>query len=213
MYDLRVSNARLYPMASDAGLANARSFVVQDGCIAGLDVPGVAHDEFDAGGRIVLPGFIDCHTHALYAGNRLAEHRLKLEGAGYAEIAAAGGGIVSTVKQVRAASIDTLVDETRPRIDALMREGVTTIEIKSGYGLDTENELKMLRAISALDRLVPARIVPTFLGAHAVPANCDRKRYIERQGAPFLTKPFRPRSLVEALERILAVGANESNGS
>jgi imidazolonepropionase len=127
----------------------------------------------------VLPGFIDCHTHALYAGNRMTEHVRKLEGESYESIARSGGGIRTTVAAVRAASIDELVEQTLPRIHALAREGVTCVEIKSGYGLALEQELKMLRAIRALAQHVPVSIVPTFLGAHAVPADSKRGAYME----------------------------------
>ena len=123
------------------------------------------------GGRAVLPGFVDCHTHLVYAGERMAEHALRLAGASYAEIAQAGGGILSTVRAVRAASEAELVAAALPRIAALLAEGVTRIEIKSGYGLELEHELKMLRVIRRMDELSPVRVHATFLGAHAVPGN------------------------------------------
>ena len=117
----------------------------------------------------MLPGLVDCHTHLVYAGERMAEHALRLAGASYAEIAQAGGGILSTVRAVRAASEAELVDATLPRLAALLAEGVTRIEIKSGYGLELKHELKMLRVIRRLDELSPVRVHATFLGAHAVP--------------------------------------------
>lgn len=119
-------------------------------------------------GQLITPGLIDCHTHLVYAGNRAAEFRLKLEGMSYAEIAKAGGGILSTVKQTRAASEDQLLEQSLPRLLALRSEGVTTVEIKSGYGLDLENELKMLRVAKRLGALTGIRIKTTFLGAHAI---------------------------------------------
>lgn len=179
MYDLLVKNARLYPMQHDAGMAQARTLAVVSGRIAALDVPdrAPAKEVFDAANRVVLPGFVDCHTHALYAGNRMAEHGLKLRGTSYEDIARAGGGIHTTVRAVHAASEIQLVEESLPRLQALRDEGVTTVEIKSGYGLDTANELKMLRAIHQLRQRVNMDIVATFLGAHAVPAGRTREQY------------------------------------
>ncbi len=165
-------------MDGSARPSRARSFGVSNGRIRALDVDGPARVILDAAGAVVLPGLIDCHTHAVFAGNRLNEHLLKLQGAGYAQIQQAGGGIIATVRAVREASEQQLVVESRPRIDALAAEGVTTIEIKSGYGLDLDNELKLLRAIRELARLLPLRISPTFLGAHAVPPGIDRAAYV-----------------------------------
>lgn len=126
-------------------------------------------DEADCEGRWILPGLIDCHTHLVYAGSRAREFELRLEGASYEEIARAGGGIRSTVSAVRAASEEGLIAESLPRLDALMAEGVTTIEIKSGYGLDTANELKQLRAARALGAHRPVSVKTTLLAAHTVP--------------------------------------------
>jgi imidazolonepropionase len=182
MYDLVVSNARLYPM--DDGLVRSphSGFAVRDGCIAAFDPPAAtpARARHDAGGGCVLPGFIDCHTHALYVGDRMAEHGERLRGATYAEIAARGGGIQTTVRAVRAASEAELVHATWARLAALAREGVTTVEIKSGYGLDLETELKMLRAIAALraDPAAPVDVVATFLALHAVPQGADRTAFV-----------------------------------
>lgn len=128
-----------------------------------------AAEEIDCEGRWVLPGLIDCHTHLVYAGSRAREFELRLEGASYEEIAKAGGGIRSTVTAVRAASEDDLVAESLPRLDALIAEGVTTIEIKSGYGLDVENELKQLRAARALANRRPVSVKTTLLAAHTIP--------------------------------------------
>jgi imidazolonepropionase len=178
VFDLRVDNARLYPMAGDTRPSPAHSFGVNDGRISAIDARGPARVIVDAGGAVVMPGLIDCHTHALFAGDRLAEHVRKLEGASYEEIARAGGGIVSTVRAVREASELELVGQSRSRIEALAAEGVTTIEIKSGYGLDVDNEMKMLRAIRQLAAEVKPRIVSTFLGAHAVPPEMSRARYV-----------------------------------
>lgn len=117
----------------------------------------------------VTPGLIDCHTHLIYAGNRAEEFEMRLNGATYQEIARAGGGIVSTVNAVRNASEDELYKQSARRLFALQAEGVTTVEIKSGYGLDTQNELKMLRVAKRLNEDFPLTVCPTFLGAHALP--------------------------------------------
>lgn len=123
----------------------------------------------DCQGQLVTPGLIDCHTHLVYAGNRADEFKKRLQGATYAEIAAAGGGIVSTVRQTRAVSDRELLEQSLPRLLALQQQGVTTVEIKSGYGLDLENELKMLRVARQLGQLTGVRVKTTFLGAHAIP--------------------------------------------
>jgi imidazolonepropionase len=123
----------------------------------------------DAGGRVVLPGFVDAHTHAVFAGDRLDEYELRASGATYEEIAAAGGGIRSTVRKTRAASEDDLFECAERRMGWFLRTGTTTIEAKSGYGLSAEAELKMLRVIRRLNESGPLQYVPTFLGAHEVP--------------------------------------------
>src|SRR5262247_718984 len=132
-------------------------------------------------GRWITPGLIDCHTHLVYAGDRAREFELRLAGASYEDIARAGGGIVSTVKATRAASEDDLVRESLPRLDRLIAEGVTTVEIKSGYGLEREAEARMLRAARRLARERNVEVVTSFLGAHALPpeANGDKERYID----------------------------------
>lgn len=179
MYDLVLHNARI--ASAGPGGETATTLAVSEGRIAALDVPAdaPARERLDAAGQLVLPGFIDCHTHALYAGDRMAEHSMKLEGASYEDIARAGGGIISTVNALRRASVDILVAQTLPRLRALLAEGVTTVEIKSGYGLAPEHELKMLEAIARLRKELPLRIVPTFLGAHAVPPGTTREAYLD----------------------------------
>ncbi len=135
----------------------------------------------DCHGKLITPGLIDCHTHLVYAGNRAHEFQLKLEGKSYEEIARAGGGIKSTVSKTRQASFDALFEESLPRLKALINEGVTTVEIKSGYGLDLQNELKMLKVARALGERLGIRIKTTFLGAHAVGPefNGNSKAYVD----------------------------------
>ncbi len=139
-----------------------------------------AADTTDLQGRWVTPGLIDCHTHLVHAGNRAAEFEQRLAGASYEQVAQAGGGIVSSVRAVRAATEADLVAASLPRLDALMAEGVTTIEIKSGYGLDTDAECRLLRAARQLGVLRPVTVRTSFLGAHALPpeAGGDRDGYI-----------------------------------
>ena len=137
-------------------------------------------EEIDCGGRLVTPGLVDCHTHLVHAGHRAHEFQLRLAGATYEEVARAGGGIISSVKATRAASVEELVRQSLPRLDSLLAEGVTTVEIKSGYGLELEAERRQLRAARRLGELRPVTIRTTFLGAHALPpeAGGDADGYI-----------------------------------
>ena len=128
------------------------------------------------GGAWVTPGLVDCHTHLVFGGNRAAEFEQRLNGATYEEIARAGGGIASTVKATRAASAGELIASARDRLQALMRGGVTTVEIKSGYGLDTASELRMLNAAKALGSSEPVRVVSTLLALHALPPEYKKRR-------------------------------------
>ena len=167
------ANVTLATMLQGQGLVPGAS-VVTDGTRvlwAGRDLPTEfhGHDRQDWGGRLMTPGLIDCHTHLVHGGHRAGEFEARLEGATYAEIARAGGGILSTVRATRAADQDAMVTQALPRLDALMAEGVTTVEIKSGYGLDTETELRMLRAARALGAQRHVTVRTSFLGAHAVP--------------------------------------------
>ena len=166
-------NARLVTVAG-AGQVEDGVIACTDGRIvfAGSrsDAPPLnAAEVIDCAGRWITPGLIDCHTHLVHAGNRAHEFELRLAGASYEEIARAGGGIVSTMKATRAASVDELVESALPRLDALMAEGVTTIEIKSGYGLSLDDELKMLRAARQLGEVRGVTVKTTLLAAHALP--------------------------------------------
>lgn len=124
----------------------------------------------DAAGKVVMPGFVDPHTHVVFAGDRASEFEMRLQGASYMEILAAGGGIMDTVGATRKASLGEIVTQSRKRLDRMLAHGTTTVEAKTGYGLDTESELKMLEAIRLLDEGHSMDLVPTFLGAHAIPA-------------------------------------------
>lgn len=139
-----------------------------------------APDVVDCDGRWITPGLVDCHTHIVHGGNRAHEFELRLAGATYEELARAGGGIVSTMKATRAASEDELVASALPRVDALMAEGVTTLEVKSGYGLDCVTEMKSLKAARRLGEVRPLSVTTSFLGAHALPPEAagDKDAYI-----------------------------------
>jgi imidazolonepropionase len=186
--DLIVHGARqLLTIASPEGPRRGPSLgrlgIVEDGAVAiegdhialvgrtndVLAQAGEAARLIDASGKVVLPGFVDPHTHIVFAGDRAAEFEKRLQGTPYMEILAAGGGIMNTVRATREASLEDLVRQSRARLDRMLAHGTTTVEAKTGYGLDTGNELKMLEAIQQLDQSHPVDLVPTFLGAHAVP--------------------------------------------
>lgn len=191
-------NARLATMADGAaglGIVEKGAIAARDGLIvyAGTeaDMPasiGQGAEAIDCEGRWITPGLIDCHTHLVYAGNRANEFEMRLVGATYEEVARAGGGIVSSVKSLRAASESDLVAQTLPRLDALIAEGVTTVEVKSGYGLDLENEKKSLRAARRLGEERPVTIRTTCLAAHALPpeAKGDKDAFIDLVAATIL---------------------------
>lgn len=182
----RWTNARIATMAGDdLGLIDDGVVAAQDGRIVyagpAEGAPTTEAQVHDCEGRLITPGLIDCHTHLIHGGNRANEWAMRLDGASYEEIARAGGGIVSTMRATREASEEELVESALPRLDALIAEGVTTIEVKSGYGLSTEDELKMLRAARALAGHRNILVEPTFLGAHALPPEYkgDSDAYID----------------------------------
>jgi imidazolonepropionase len=170
--DLLFTNVRLATMAGGYGEIGDAALAVRDGRIAWLgarkDAPP-AHAVHDCGGAWMTPGLVDCHTHIVHAGNRSDEWEARLNGASYEDIARQGGGILSTVRATRAAPEEELLRQSVPRILALLAEGVTTLEIKSGYGLDLASEAKMLRVARRLGALLPVNVATTFLGAHALP--------------------------------------------
>ncbi|MFZ5792127.1 MAG: imidazolonepropionase [Pseudomonadota bacterium] len=178
--------ATLDGTAPGLGIVNRGSVAARDGRIvyagpeSGLPSGWKAEEEIGCEGRWITPGLIDCHTHLVFGADRAHEFELRLAGASYEEIARAGGGIVSTVKATRAESEDGLVASALRRLERLMAEGVTTVEVKSGYGLNLETEARMLRAARRLGRERSVSVITTFLGAHALPpeANGDKDCYI-----------------------------------
>ncbi|RYF38148.1 MAG: imidazolonepropionase, partial [Comamonadaceae bacterium] len=159
-----------YGLVEDAAIVVEREQIAWIGARSALPAALAARVDrsHDAGGALVTPGLIDCHTHLVYGGDRAHEFELRLNGASYEDIARAGGGIASTVAATRAASEEELLAQSRPRLQALAAEGVTTVEIKSGYGLSLEQERKSLRVARALDG-EGVQVRTTFLGAHALP--------------------------------------------
>ena len=177
VWDGLVVNARLATLAGDAGYG-----LVEDGALGWKDgrityagprsrLPEAARaaEVVDADGRLLTPGLVDCHTHLVFGGDRAGEFEQRLQGASYEQIARAGGGIVSTVRATRAADEETLLAQSLPRARALLADGVTTVEIKSGYGLDLEGERRMLRVARRLGEVLGLQVRTTFLGAHALP--------------------------------------------
>ncbi len=176
-------NARIATMANGYGIIEKAALAVANGKIAWVgpmnDLPGkpetLAATILDAKQRWLTPGLIDCHTHMIYGGNRAHEFAARLAGKSYADIAKDGGGILYTVRETRAASEAELLASAQKRLNSFLAEGVTTTEIKSGYGLDTASEMKMLRVARALEAKNPITIRTTFLGAHALPPEYKNK--------------------------------------
>lgn len=199
--------ATMVPGDEPYGLIRNGCVVCRDGKIAWVGYESALPSEFadaerfDLENALVTPTLIDCHTHIVHGGNRATEFEMRLQGASYQAIARAGGGIVSTVTATRAASISELVSTALPRIDALITEGVSTIEIKSGYGLDTDTELNMLRAAREIEKLRTVRVITSFLGAHAIPVEFmdNGDAYIDEVCIPALEKAH-DEGLVDAVD-------------
>lgn len=201
-----LTNATLATMTGDGYGLIADGALVLDGALidwvgdaASLPARYATAARQDLGGRLVTPGLIDCHTHIVHGGNRAREFEMRLKGASYEEIARAGGGIVSTVSATRAAGFDALLTSALRRVDTLIAQGVTVIEVKSGYGLDLETELKMLRIARAVGQARPVRVVTSFLGAHAVPNGEDADSYIAQTCLPAL-RAAHAEGLVDAVD-------------
>ncbi len=179
-----LTNLNAATMRNGYGLVADAAILIEHGKITWMGPRGVAphhHHSINCGGRLVTPGLIDCHTHLVYGGNRANEFEMRLDGVSYTDIAKAGGGIFSTVRATRAQSDAELVSASLKRLDSLLAEGVTTVEIKSGYGLDVRNEIKMLRIARELGKLRPVDVVTSYLGAHALPQEFqhDRDAYLD----------------------------------
>jgi imidazolonepropionase len=156
----------------DIDILTEYSILIENGIIKDF-IPTASingtHEKIDVSGKTVLPGLVECHTHTAFAGSRANEFRMKIEGASYEDIAYSGGGINATVQAVRKCSLDDIINLLKPRIEYFIAQGITTLEIKSGYGLSLEDEMKLLKAIKKADSLFPIDIIPTFLGAHTIP--------------------------------------------
>lgn len=205
-----LTNAKLATLARDAddyGMLDAGAIAIEGESIAWVgpanDLPSKYKglNALDIEGRLITPAFIDCHTHIVHGGNRANEFEMRLNGASYEDVARAGGGIVSTVTATRAASQDQLVSSALPRVDALLAEGVSTIEIKSGYGLDHDTELAMLRAAREIGSVRPVHIKTSFLGAHAIPKEFEGQAddYIDNICIPAL-EAAHEEGLVDAVD-------------
>jgi len=201
--------ARMTDGGDPYGAVRDGAFAVKDGRIAWAGharaLPGAPDELADSveelGGAWVTPGLIDCHTHLVFAGDRAGEYEMRLNGASYEEISRAGGGIASTVRSTRAASLDALTEIATARLRGMARLGVTTVEIKSGYGLTADAEFRMLEAATAAGRATGVRVLRTFLGLHALPTEFanDRAGYVRLVAEEMLPAAFK-RGLVDAVD-------------
>ncbi len=219
---------------ADGAVAVADGVIVAVGNSAELRAAYQADVEIDASGQVVCPGFVDAHTHVVYAGDRVGEFEARIRGATYLEILAAGGGILSTMQAVRAATIERLVAESAARLDAMLALGTTTVEAKSGYGLNLDAEIKTLIATAMLDLRHAIDLVPTFLGAHAVPpeytgdaagyaALVEREMlpaaeawyagsHFARTGTPFFVDVFCERNAFDVAQSRQVLAAGKASG-
>ncbi|WP_281931283.1 imidazolonepropionase [Roseibium album] len=195
------NNGTPYGLIEEGILALDGGKIAWIGKVADLPAAYQNWERQDLAGRLVTPGLIDCHTHVVFGGNRAREFEMRLEGATYEEVARAGGGIVSTVKATRSASEEDLLDQALIRVDALIAEGVTALEIKSGYGLDLDTELRMLRVARKIGSVRPVHVRTSFLGAHAVPAEFKNRpdAYIDEVCLPAL-EAANAEGLVDAVD-------------
>ncbi len=196
-----VENGAPYGVIESAAIVIEGEKIAWVGPQAALPEACAGLSETSCAGRLVTPALIDCHTHVIHGGHRAVEFEMRLNGASYEEVARAGGGIISTVTATRAATLDDLIAQALPRVDAMLAEGVSVIEVKSGYGLDRETELNMLRAARALQDHRPVRVVTSFLGAHAVPVEYkgNPDAYISEICIPTL-RAAHAEGLVDALD-------------
>ena len=206
-----LTNLRVATMADanplSYGLVEKAAMAISDGKIMWIGAEGdipATYDRFPRtsfDGRLLTPGFIDCHTHVVFGGNRAAEFEMRLNGATYEDVARAGGGIISTVKATRGATEAELLAYALPRVDTMLAEGVTVLEVKSGYGLDTETELRMLRTARAIESVRLVRVITSFLGAHAIPPEYVGRAdsYIDDVCIPTLRKAH-AQGLVDAVD-------------
>ena len=206
--DFLIANAAvatMEPGGTPYGMVAGAAIAVRAGRIAWVGPEAAIGDAAsdlpvrDLGGRLITPALVDCHTHLVFGGDRAREFELRLQGASYEEVARAGGGIVSTVRATRAADAASLLAGALRRIDALIAEGVAAVEVKSGYGLDVETELRMLRVAREIGRARPVRVRTTFLGAHAVPDGLDPDRYIDDVCIPTM-RAAHAEGLVDAVD-------------
>ncbi|KIC31303.1 imidazolonepropionase [Leisingera sp. ANG-S5] len=190
-----------YGLIEDGAVAVSDGKIVWAGPRQELSADNFPWKHVDLDGRLVTPGLIDCHTHIVFGGNRAMEFEMRLNGASYEEVARAGGGIVSTVSATREAALEDLVQGALPRLDALIAEGATVVEVKSGYGLDLKTELNMLRAARRLGELRPVTVKTTFLGAHATPGEFKGQDddYIDQVCIPAL-RAAHAEGLVDAVD-------------
>jgi imidazolonepropionase len=184
--DTQGENVKRGTDLSEIDLLHDHSIVINDNLIADI-IPNSSLNKnkfdqiIDVTGKTVLPGLVECHTHSVFTGSRADEFRQKLAGVDYEKIAESGGGINSTVRSVRQSSFEKIIKTVKPRIENFISQGITTLEVKSGYGLDFENEIKLLQVINYLDEIYPIDIIPTFLGAHTFPPEhkTNRDEYID----------------------------------